>query len=430
MSNQYMKELTLQELQDALDGISRQIAKGKEPFELPKELEGHINIKFKEGKHELYASNIIIVDHKNDQEKHEIVLPKGVSVVSCYKITSNLNSDDIEKAILFIDATSCLSFDVDGCNFSDIETSIKISQQKESRFFSDSSNLQIKNSDFHRLIINHETSFIKDSEFFVTIISKNNITGSLVINSHGNSDIKGKIYIFRNDISGVIAFNTVSENIQLGLYGGNIIGSIVVLQVYPRIIYWGHREKISENIKYTLNDRDYREKEFRPLIAENKNILMKFRQMAADRGDRLQESNINYNIAKFDELQFHADSRFTQEKVIIYLGRLLSRHGTSWLLPLAWIVAFNVFIAFVIFDIMDFYYPINISASDYLYIFGNLLNPLSALSDLIQNIDIGSTKKISPGAFFYISPFVAISKGLYAMCVYEFVRAARRFTLK
>lgn len=425
-----MKEVTYQEFQSALDKIATQVYPNEKTVELPKELEEHITFRFDEADPHLYVSNISIVGAQNSYGKTDIRLPEEFPFVTFSNIKSNFNHADEEQGELYFYATTCRSFDMDDCNFLDISVQIKISQQGSGFFYADRSNLHIQNSDFKTLRINHEKRSNKDDHFFITRLSKNNIIEYLLINSYGDADVNGKIYIFKNDISGVMGLNGNSQNIKMGLHGGNIIGTLAVSQVYPSIIYWGHREVIGENIKHSYNSSDYQNREFRPVIASNKDILMEFKQMAIERGDRLQESNINYNIAKCDEMQFHADSSFSQAKVIMYLGRLLSRHGTSWWLPLMWIVAINLFIAFVIFDVMDFYYPSKVMASDYLYVFSNLLNPLSSPLDLILNIDRAFTKGIFPEATLYIYIFTAISKGLYAMCIYEFVRAARRFTLK
>ncbi len=195
--------------------------------------------------------------------------------------------------------------------------------------------------------------------------------------------------------------------------------------VYPNITAWGLRERIGEVINDgALNAREN--------IEKNKEVLVKFRQLAHDKGDRVQEATINYHVTSCDEqlISLEENKEFWQEKLIMQLGRLLSKHGTSWVRPLLGIAIFNIFFGFVIWVIALLLCPGNIDVSDLLYTIGELLNPLTT-SLTIEGYVNENYGEVAKGIIFIgISFIVLIAKGFYAMCLYEFVRAARRFTIK
>ncbi len=228
------------------------------------------------------------------------------------------------------------------------------------------------------------------------------------------------------------------------LINGNNIQEIDILDEYPNIIKWGTREEIGEKIakkykatpKSKYNDNievkisTFKRAEVR--VEANKEVLMRFRKLAVDKGDRFQESTINYHIAKCDEqlIALEIVRRFSQDKVIMFLGRLLSRHGTSWLRPLAWIVSINFIASIIIFHTLnDSVCQYVIKECNFWYIFGEIFNPLSTPTGIAEVIKgIGYNPLEDP--YFGIASVVVLSKTFYAMCIYEFVRAARRFTLK
>lgn len=225
------------------------------------------------------------------------------------------------------------------------------------------------------------------------------------------------------------------------LVKGNSIQELIIEDEYPDVIAWGTREKIGEKIVkgYKAKVRSEKlkiyEDDTTPLertwdkIENNKTVLMKFKKLAADKGDVFQESTINYHIAKCNEQLIYLENwkGFVQDKAVMFLGKTLSNHGTSWVWPLAWIILFN-FVAGTIIS-----HAINEPACQYIfkgcsfwYIFGDLFNPFSTPLSIAE----GAMYKPWEGAYLLIAASVLLSKGFYAMCIYEFVRAARRFTLK
>lgn len=229
------------------------------------------------------------------------------------------------------------------------------------------------------------------------------------------------------------------------LINGNNIQEIDILDKYPNIIKWGTREEIGEKIakkykstpKSKYNDnievRISALKRAEGKVETNKEFLVRFRKLADEKGDRLQASIINYHIAACDEqlIDLETDRRFSQDKLIMKFGRLLSRHGTSWLRPLAWIIGSNFIAANIIFLILILCVcKYSVNYLDVLYIFKELGSPLSTPLGIVKGIDTSFNYRELGGVYLWIAAAVLLSKAFYAVCIYEFVRAARRFTLK
>ncbi len=194
---------------------------------------------------------------------------------------------------------------------------------------------------------------------------------------------------------------------------------------YPNITAWGLHESIGRGI---INESpDAREN-----IESNKEVLVKLKQQANDKGDRFQESTINYHVTSCDEqlISLEENKEFWQEKLIMQLGRLLSKHGTSWTWPLLWIAVSNIYIGHIIFTIFYSGFPREIVLTDLFHIVGTLLNPLTTAPATIEEISDCSNCNFGGITIFFIYFLFSLSKGFYAMCLYEFVRAARRFTIK
>ncbi len=231
---------------------------------------------------------------------------------------------------------------------------------------------------------------------------------------------------------------------SMNLINGNDIQIMMVLIECPNVMEWGTREKIGENIAkdYKTETKNGHRKRWvhgmapirwaKKKITNNKEALIRFRKLAIDKGDKFQESTINYHIAKCDEqlIGLEYSSPFSQNKAIMFLGRLLSRHGTSWLRPLAWIVSINFIASIIIFHILnDSVCQYVIKECSFWYIFGEIFNPLSTPTGIAEGIK-GDGYEHLKGPYIGVAISVLLSKAFYAMCIYEFVRAARRFTLK
>ncbi|MCH9664963.1 MAG: hypothetical protein K0U41_03855 [Gammaproteobacteria bacterium] len=229
------------------------------------------------------------------------------------------------------------------------------------------------------------------------------------------------------------------------LLNGNDMQQFIVRGDCPNILEWGTGEKIGENIikdyKLAINkDGRGQMKDDLDLmqvtkqnIGTNKESFMRIRKLAVDKGDRFQESIINYHIAKCDEqlIDLETDKHFSQDKAIMFLGKHLSRHGTSWLRPLLYIIVFNILASSIIYFILkDSVTPYFIFDLDFRYISTELLNPLGMPANIVKGIDKSFSYETLGRSYIDVASLVLLSKAFYAVCIYEFVRAARRFTLK
>ncbi len=300
--------------------------------------------------------------------------------------------------------------------------------------------LNIGNSNFSNLRIDYEQADGNNCNF-ITKLYRNTIEKDLQINAISQYRIDELLFLSGNNIGEFLRLNFfnngehIHQKHDISLSGGNTIRNIEVLASYPEIIDWGLKEFIGENILIHAKGRGktkngISDKEARELIAGNKIVLTKFRKMAIDKGDRLQENAINYHITKCDELLLQEVDGFWQEKMIMWIGKVLSRHGTSWLRPLLWIIGNNMLVGILIFLILCIQYPGDITGWGILYLplqlFNPLVIPISIEGGIKENFNYSNIQAGSVVVAFLI----ILSKAFYAMCIYEFVRAARRFTIK
>ncbi len=264
----------------------------------------------------------------------------------------------------------------------------------------------------------------------------NNIYVAIVLDK--NTFLRFVIGLSKSTVSGY------EYDYNARLINGNVMQQFIVENECPNISEWGTQERIGENIikEYKLEIQNIGDKKngegfsfahiTRSIIETNKASFMKFKKLAADKGDRFQESTINYHIAKCDEqfMSLETDGRFFQDKIIMAFGRELSNHGTSWAMPLIWISIFNLAVGIIIFAILDSMPPLLIRDLDFWYIFRELHNPFSTPISIVQGINTKFNYDFLGRSYLWISLFALLSKGFYAMCIYEFIRAARRFTLK
>ncbi len=423
------KKVILTKLQRIIDIVEKK-ARPSNQCVVPKELSQHIKIEYKDAGPALSITNLIIGGEENSIERNDIVLPQGIRFVTLDAVTTKFDLLDGEKGVLVFDATACLSFDMRGCNFSDINVQIIVPHQIKFLQQADSpnpnANLHIQDSKFKSLVVEHKQMF-KQGKKFLTRLIGNTIIQDLSIKTSKEVDTEGLLYIIKNDIEGTFKLDVHSKNIRMSLAGGNKIRGVDVTGLYPHILYWGQRESIGENIKYNNKKQ---ERAARKIIALNKDVFINFRKMIIEKGDKLQENALIYHIAKSDELLLKAETGFRQEKIIMFLGRVLSRHGTSWSRPLLCIVGGNLLIGAIISCILFLLNPGIFNYLDFINTFFALFNPLSTPASIVNGIDDNMMHEALQLSVVSISLFVFAAKGFYAMCIYEFVRAARRFTIK
>lgn len=260
----------------------------------------------------------------------------------------------------------------------------------------------------------------EDACFFSDVLSK--VDFSLALK--GNTIMESLILQFIGDS------NRIKEEYNFALMNKNIISKINVRNNYPNVVDWGLGEKIGEKILDNSSKQEIHEGHARKLISHHKKVFTKFKNIAVEKGDRLQENALNYHITKCDELLLEEEEGLFQEKIIMRLGRLLSRHGTSWRHPLTAICLCNLLIAASIFGILCLTNLTLFNHIDFFNIFFSLFNPLSTPTSIVNIVDENLQSKSMKLSIASVSFFVFLAKAIYAVCIYELVRAARRFTLK
>lgn len=270
--------------------------------------------------------------------------------------------------------------------------------------------------------------------------------------------IKAKLFALISDnIISTLKFSLPDIDIyeyETKLVNGNKIKLLKISDRYPNVIAWGFHEIIGKGLEGL---KKLRLPDARKHIDNNKASLMKFKKMAEDKGDRVQEAAINSNIAKCDEqlIKLEPMQTFWQEKLIMWFGKISSNHGTSLWRPIVCALAFNLLIGAgihaTIYDSCSYF--INnlcwvantilyvwsyvdsscnyfIDCSDYFYVVGELFNPVSTPISIVERINPSLDHSDLGNGYTSIVLLAIISKAAYAACIYEFIRSARRFTLK
>ncbi len=182
------------------------------------------------------------------------------------------------------------------------------------------------------------------------------------------------------------------------------------------------RENALEELKNNYNEV---KSKYEGMLEDNKSVLKKIRGIAIERGGMLQEKAIGYHIIKSDEFLLRLEKGLWQDKTTMFFGGLLSRHGTLWFLPLFWIAGSNLFFAAGIYALIHYG---STAIIDYRDIALALFNPLSEPIDITNKLnEIGVS--IPDIVFYLFGTVFLLAKGFYAICIYEFIRAARRFTV-
>ena len=258
---------------------------------------------------------------------------------------------------------------------------------------------------------------------------------------------------YRQDFIMIFEGNTVEEKLtvirkeetgrfEAKLTRGNSIKNIRFRDKYPDVTEWGLKEKIGEmvNTNYASKPSD---DQLKTSIYQNKREIMHFREIAKKREDQWQASIIGSHISKCDEqlLQLEKWRVMWQEKLVMWAGRLLSNHGRSWIRPLSWVLAMNLVFALTLHSI--FVEPLCLVCSwgghlnwlcenwkTWLSITVELFNPLATTSTLLKAAGVDYASPGSGFCYSIASAILILSRIVYAICIYEFVRAARRFTYR
>lgn len=327
------------------------------------------------------------------------------------------------------------------CNFSSINMRLEYCPEKRVSSKEDlriASSALVKNSKFRSLDINYNS--FKDHY-------RHGAYGGLGFLSVLQAN---KIETFIHNVS----FNKDDSNYRykpanvLKITDKNDIKLLRINGEYPDLQALGIEEKLGFNVK-----NHYEVKNCAPVdnllndgLYENKNSLLKFKKAAVGKYDKVLEASLNKHISYCDEqiMDSELSSRkflfriFSQDIIIMKLGSWLSDHGNSWLKPLLWILFINSVASFFIYHfalapnpLLDSFMLIisgEFASMEYnfLLILFDLLNPISSLS----NIFPAEGMKFKGGQLFAIISLVLFAKLSYAICAYEFVRAARKFTIR
>ncbi len=180
------------------------------------------------------------------------------------------------------------------------------------------------------------------------------------------------------------------------------------------------------SIRWTPNQRIDLEKKH---TATNRESFIVLKERAIKKSDKFQETVLNREIIKCESVLFEQENASRQDRFIMLFGELVSKHGVSWLIPLAWLFSINLSLTFIAFWIAREYstweYPTSIAEEYSIYwnfveVFLEMLNPLSNLAETMKPLMVGDNVAIS-----IINVF---QKPILAVLIYELIRVMRRFT--
>ena len=241
-----------------------------------------------------------------------------------------------------------------------------------------------------------------------------------------NLEIKGETHD-RN----IVKFNSnkftnliISSSTHVFLHGRNIIESIITHHIAIRkldkvgYIYFSSRQRIDKSGKYAEQHR------------EN---FLKLQKEAFERQDFPQVKILQVEIMKCEHHILCKEGWLKgnrQDRIIMSWSYLVSRYGTSWVLPLSYLLGMNLFCSILIYlfyDWTDFWmiflekdFWMIFLQEDFWIVFLQFLNPLVKPAELSGVTDPTS---------FLLSVYT-LQKTLYVLFVYELVKAFRRFAIK
>ena len=162
---------------------------------------------------------------------------------------------------------------------------------------------------------------------------------------------------------------------KLILSSGNDIEEIYMTGRYPRIVKWGLNERVGDSLKKRYrrkdrktgfraglsfllswlgygkpyeNDRTISKGDATARIEANRYIFGFLRKIAIDQNQKVLEQVMNYNITKMDGMLLEINDGPWKDRLLSLASWWLSRHGTSWITPIAFTVVGGVLSATVI----------------------------------------------------------------------------------
>ena len=244
---------------------------------------------------------------------------------------------------------------------------------------------------------------------------------------------------------------SVSGSHSLNMASGNIIEVIEVEGRKPQVAGFSLQERIGEGILegYEMPNQkgwDVEKGAAKTRIESNRRAFSLFKKIAVDENQKVLEQVMNYYIAKLDGLLLDIDGWPWKDRLIFLVGWLFSKHGTSWTRPLVWMLVITILSSYMIGLLLYGHIGTDIIQLDverfnkfitlFLFSLSELVNPLGTPQVIlwkpweIFSVELRTVDTLSKLSSVIIGAVFFLVKAIYAMCVYEFVRAARRFTIK
>ena len=296
--------------------------------------------------------------------------------------------------------------------------------------FIEKDNVALINNKFRQLEVMHNDN-IKTS--FVVNIKENHVIEDMLIDYKKTvGGAKLNLLFIKNTIGGQL--NLIYPNKEypikhrIKVVDGNDMNSIRFTGSYPNIVAWGLQETIGSS--FTKIKRNENIRKSREHIEDNKAEIMQLIRLANDKGDQVQAKTLEYHVAAFDDqlISLESTKYFFQEKIIMLIGRWFSRHGTSWAKPLVIAFSSSLLLAIIIQAVMCSGICVDPIASirNLFYILFQFINPLG--NPITISADLGYSYTSGGWPFIIILGLLLLGKLIYAICLYELFRAARRFT--
>ena len=255
-------------------------------------------------------------------------------------------------------------------------------------------------------------------------------------------------------VKDILSYQGLENIIQgrhiLNMNRGNTIKIIHIEGKYPIVTNFGVEEKIGTGIlkearvgilarilnawrivsgSYTEVDKA-RSIERGNAIAKievNRYILRFFKDIAINEKRRILEQAMNYHLTIFDGMLLKIDKWLGQDRLISAAGWYLSKHGTSWFLPILWVGVVGALCAFMITDVLRS--DVGIEMVPYSTVLFELSSPLGSPNKILDSIGI-TVKELSNHTVLIFGFSFFFFKAFYVISIYMFYRAATRFTLK
>ena len=199
----------------------------------------------------------------------------------------------------------------------------------------------------------------------------------------------------------------IDAHVDMHLGSRNFIEYLDIALNYKKLsyIYFSPYQQIDTSGRYAYHHRD---------------LFLKLQKAALDRHDFPQVKVFQIEIMKCEHHFLHQEKpslNNLQDKVIMSWSYHVSHYGTSWILPLWWLLAMNFICSMFIYhyhlDMFDW--------EEFRIMFFNLLNPLTKPDELLG-------KNTDPTSFLLL--MYTFQKAFYVALLYEIIKAFRRFAIK